>query len=67
MATDPLASRPALRARSRPTSKHVLQRRLHGLLVQAAITRRKRPRSRAQEKWAQMFGSSDDDYPSSSD
>ena len=54
------------RGEGRGGTKHVMQRRLHGLLVQAAITRRKRPRSRAQEKWAQMFGSSDEDYPSSS-
>ena len=55
------------RGEGRGGTKHVMQRRLHGLLVQAAITRRKRPRSRAQEEWAQIFGSSDDDYPSSSD
>ena len=57
------------RGESRGGTKHVLQRRLHGLLVRAAIVRqkrhRKRPRTAQQERHADIFGSDDSDYPSS--
>ena len=58
------------RGESRGGTKHVLQRRLHGLLVQAAIVRqkrhRKRPRPSRRQMHAEIFGSDDSDCPSRS-
>ena len=57
------------RGESRGGTKHVLQRRLHGLLVQAAIVRKKRHRKRPhpsrRQMHAEIFGSDDSDCPSS--
>ena len=57
------------RGESRGGTKHVLQRRLHGLLVQAAIRRKKRPYSHTQQLHFDIFGSDSDlpDCPSSDD